>query len=605
MKNLNKYELLSEYQTAKQSSGFSTPSASWCLENNHSYFDDYDPDTYLKPITDYFTVEALEDGLQITFESTTGNLYYSLDNGSTWTSIAASLTRVAPAINKGDIIKFKGSLNTNDDKGLGFISSKNSKKYAVKGCLASLVYGDNYTISDYTHTNIFKKVFSTTTNQGSVGLIYAHELSFPATGLTEGCYCYMFYNCQNLITGPTKFNGIDTLPDYCFYFTFNGCRSMLVGPRISPTTVGKSACVSMFHNCYSLDDYTIPDILPAETLPESAYNSMFYGCSRITKAPKIMAKVLGKYSCSYMFCMCYKLKDVQNELYFTSIGYGACNSMFKGCESLVRAPRFSASTYDITACWSMFQDCTSLVDVQDELYGMNQGIYPDCFNGCTSLNKKIILPNPTSTWCYDGMFAGCKSLTSENLPEFKGNYNNVASSACTYMFAGCTSLTTIPDNFINARSISTSGCCGMFANCTSLTKAPSLSSVTTVSSRGCYGMFSGCTSLVTGPTKLATTVAENCYSYMFDGCASLERAPELPATTLVTMCYGRMFQGCTSLNYIKMMGTDQHSITGNYTPHWVDGVGSSGTFVKNSSATWENQFGVSSIPEGWTVETSS
>jgi len=92
MKNLNKYELLSEYQTAKQSSGFSTPSASWCLEDNHAYFDDYDPDTYLKPITDYFTVEALEDGMTVNFQNTTGELYYSLDDGNTLTSYEFDFT---------------------------------------------------------------------------------------------------------------------------------------------------------------------------------------------------------------------------------------------------------------------------------------------------------------------------------------------------------------------------------------------------------------------------------------------------------------------------------------------------------------------------------
>ena len=35
---------------------------------------------------------------------------------------------------------------------------------------------------------------------------------------------------------------------------------------------------------------------------------------------------------------------------------------------------------------------------------------------------------------------------------------------------------------------------------------------------------------------------------------------------------------------------------------WVNGVASSGTFVKNSAATW-NVVGVSGVPEGWTVET--
>ena len=40
----------------------------------------------------------------------------------------------------------------------------------------------------------------------------------------------------------------------------------------------------------------------------------------------------------------------------------------------------------------------------------------------------------------------------------------------------------------------------------------------------------------------------------------------------------------------------------NYTNKWVSGVASSGTFVKNSAATW-NVTGVDGIPTGWTVVT--
>jgi hypothetical protein len=63
-----------------------------------------------------------------------------------------------------------------------------------------------------------------------------------------------------------------------------------------------------------------------------------------------------------------------------------------------------------------------------------------------------------------------------------------------------------------------------------------------------------------------------------------------------------MFAGCTSLNYIKAMFTTTPSTT--YTNNWVSGVASTGTFVKNSAATW-NVTGTSGIPTGWTVQTVS
>lgn len=100
----------------------------------------------------------------------------------------------------------------------------------------------------------------------------------------------------------------------------------------------------------------------------------------------------------------------------------------------------------------------------------------------------------------------------------------------------------------------------------------------------------------------ATTLAARCYDTMFKGCSSLTTAPELPATTLVNFCYTAMFNDCTNLSYIKAMFTTAPSIV--YTPNWVKNVKATGTFVKNSAATW-NSTGVHSVPTGWTIETAS
>jgi hypothetical protein len=61
-----------------------------------------------------------------------------------------------------------------------------------------------------------------------------------------------------------------------------------------------------------------------------------------------------------------------------------------------------------------------------------------------------------------------------------------------------------------------------------------------------------------------------------------------------------MFYGCRRINYIKAMFTTTPSTT--YTDNWVNGVASTGTFVKNSAATWDVR-GASGIPNNWAVET--
>lgn len=100
----------------------------------------------------------------------------------------------------------------------------------------------------------------------------------------------------------------------------------------------------------------------------------------------------------------------------------------------------------------------------------------------------------------------------------------------------------------------------------------------------------------------ATTLSISCYGYMFFECTTLVTAPVLPATTLEISCYDYMFYDCSSLNYIKAMFTTIPSSS--YTSNWVSGVAASGTFVKNSAASW-NVTGVNGIPSGWTVQTAS
>ena len=65
-------------------------------------------------------------------------------------------------------------------------------------------------------------------------------------------------------------------------------------------------------------------------------------------------------------------------------------------------------------------------------------------------------------------------------------------------------------------------------------------------------MFYGCTSLTSAPELLATTLADNCYSYMFNGCTSLTRVK-------MNASYGSwgssMLNGCTSLELVDMTGS--------------------------------------------------
>lgn len=116
----------------------------------------------------------------------------------------------------------------------------------------------------------------------------------------------------------------------------------------------------------------------------------------------------------------------------------------------------------------------------------------------------------------------------------------------------------------------------------------------------CYErMFGDCTGLVKAPVLPATNLTSSCYNSMFYSCTSLVKAPELPATTLAQSCYENMFYNCTNLNYIKCLSTDISAT--DCTKGWVNGVASSGTFVKDANmSSWST--GINGIPNNWTVD---
>ena len=162
------------------------------------------------------------------------------------------------------------------------------------------------------------------------------------------------------------------------------------------------------------------------------------------------------------------------------------------------------------------------------------------------------------------------------------------------------------DNFINKKTIEPYTFPSLFYNNNKLVNAKDLILPAITATRECYElMFNGCTSLVTAPELPATTLALQCYNAMFSGCTSLVTAPELPATTLADYCYFRMFRNCSSLNYVKAMFyfKEGESFNNIHVQDWLYGVSATGTFVKNSEATWSNsEWG---IPTGWTVTTAS
>ena len=340
--------------------------------------------------------------------------------------------------------------------------------------------------------------------------------------------------------------------------------------------------------------------------PSADYSNYFNGTANVSICGNIMSLIggdnfsnLNTLNNTYIFYALFQnyssLIDVKNlVLPATTLTSHCYQYMFSGCTSLTTAPELPATTLATYCYYGMFNSCTSLTTTPElPVTTLTNYCYYNMFNGCTSLTTAPVLPATTLvTNCYFYMFSGCTSLTTAPaLPA-----TTLASGCYCGMFNGCTSLTTAPA--LPAATLTYRCYQEMFKGCTSLTTAPELPA-TTLDSQCYYSMFSGCTSLTTAPELPATTLETSCYHYMFNGCTSLTTAPALPAITLTYQCYQGMFNGCTSLNYIKCLATDISA--SNCTNNWVNGVATTGTFVKDPNmSSWTT--GVSGIPTGWVVE---
>ena len=74
-------------------------------------------------------------------------------------------------------------------------------------------------------------------------------------------------------------------------------------------------------------------VLPATTLAEQCYSSMFSGCTSLTTAPELPATTLANYCYGYMFYICTSLTTAP-ELPATTLAECCYRYMFDGCSKL-------------------------------------------------------------------------------------------------------------------------------------------------------------------------------------------------------------------------------------------------------------------------------
>lgn len=185
------------------------------------------------------------------------NMKYSLDNGSTWINWSAG-TAVSVAV--GQTICVKGN-NPN-----GFSTS----------------------VFDYTQISITGEMSS---SGNLCSLLDDNDGSSVKTIPCAYCFYELFYNnFFSLTTAPEL--PAATLKEGCYGSMFEGCMGLTQAPALPATTLDESCYSWMFSNCQGL---TQAPALPATTLISGCYQYMFEDCSNI----KLSTTKTGIYQTAY------------------------------------------------------------------------------------------------------------------------------------------------------------------------------------------------------------------------------------------------------------------------------------------------------------------
>ena len=203
---------------------------------------------YVPPIIgNYLTFETIEAG-KFRFSGTTETpIYYSIDSGSTWSSLSTG--QETPELQSGKLILWKGELSPVMYRGIGTFSSTGT--FNGRGNVMSLLYGDNYEgktdLSSKVNAFQFLFYFCST-------MLDAGDMVLPATTLSDRCYSDMFLGCQRMKRAPQL--PATTMVSNCYYQMFKNCRELETAPTLSASTLAERCYQGMFESCSKLNNVT-------------------------------------------------------------------------------------------------------------------------------------------------------------------------------------------------------------------------------------------------------------------------------------------------------------------------------------------------------------
>ena len=345
------------------------------------------------------------------------HLQYS-KNGLNWTTITLSSTAYTITLNKGEKVYFRGNegvfnywYSGGAKKAITTISA--NQTHTVGGNINTLLdYQDPYGLT--LPQGAFNSIFENNTN-----LTSASDITFTPSvdgSLSTYCYLYLFKKCTNLTTVPKSIPAKKQGQDACngmFAYT-----AITTAPTLPATTLSNGCYYSLFEGCSKL--VNAPS-LPATEMKPNCYRSLFYGCTSLVNVPKLPATTMAMGCYQQLFRNCSKLVNAP-ALPATVLAQNCYQGIFHDCTSLVTAPKLPATTLAINCYQNAFLDCINLVNPPElPAKVLVEGCYRSTFQGCSKLNNikvyadDISATNCTFRWLYnvasEGIFTNYGSAT--------------------------------------------------------------------------------------------------------------------------------------------------------------------------------------------------
>ena len=224
------------------------------------------------------TLDIVSGGT-VSFRGYATPMYYSTDNGTTW---SGGSNNFEINVDAGDRVMLKCACDTLSGTSNHFSAS--TAYFNVEGNIMSILYGDAF---DGTQTTLNGKDYCFRYLFGKANVISAENLILPSAqnGGNGKEYLGMFQYDDKLIKTPSE---LPTGDYYTFQDMFMNCTGLLDASYMKlPDTVHYGCYRGMFQGCTSLQ--TAPD-LPSTGGTSDCYKYMFLECSALTYIKCLLAE---------------------------------------------------------------------------------------------------------------------------------------------------------------------------------------------------------------------------------------------------------------------------------------------------------------------------